>query len=68
METKTETTKKYYYLYVFSTDINGNFKLIQGKLFFDIGSAIDYAKHNYSFPGFHVQLVETSKNEIVYQF
>lgn len=59
--------KNYYYMYVFCKDMYGTINIIKGKLFFDIGSAIDSAKRFASIPGNHVQVFETSKNIIVYE-
>lgn len=59
--------KKYYYLYVFYTDIYGMHNLIRGKLFFDSDTAIDEGKHYISIPGYHAQVVETKTNNIIWE-
>ena len=56
--------KKYYYLYVYSVDMEGTHNLIKGKLFFNLDTAIDNAKMWLDMPGYHAQIVEG--NNIVY--
>lgn len=57
--------KKYYYLYVFSIDMEGKHDLICGKLFFDEETAKDEARKWLSMVGYHAQILEG--NNVVFE-